>query len=41
MAVHRYLRAVGFSNIEKREQLKDLSIGEVVAETTGRSAKYA
>ena len=32
MAVHRYLRAVGFSNIEKREQLKEL-IGEVVTKT--------
>ena len=32
MSVHRYLRAVGFSNIEKREQLQEI-IGEVVTKT--------
>lgn len=30
--MHRYLRAVGFSSIEKREQLQEL-IGEVVTRT--------
>lgn len=32
VSVHRYLRAIGFSNIKKREQLQQL-IGEVVTKT--------
>lgn len=36
--MHRYLRAVGFSNIQKREQLQEL-IGEIVTKTILQEVK--
>ena len=36
--MHRYLRAIGFSNVTKREQLQDF-IQEVVVNTISKNQK--